>query len=1037
MQSGQNNFERLFEKMNVQSNEAAQKTINEDFPLALPKGTILAGQYTIDDVLGQGGFGITYVATDYKTGQKVAVKEFFPDSLAYREMTTVISYPGERAENYEYGKENFLQEAKTLAEFIGCENIVRIYSYFEENGTAYFVMEYIEGVSFDNYLKDMGGKISCDEAKNILVPIMEALAIVHSKGIVHRDVTPDNIYITSEGTVKLLDFGAARYSLGDKSKSLDVILKHGFAPKEQYTRRGKQGPFTDIYSLGATFYFAVTGRRPPDSIDRIEEDELIPPSSLGVKITSYQEEAILHALEVSPQSRYQSMLDFRNVLLNETASAPYSAAVNQQFFTAPPTPAAMPVQQVPYTAQQPYSMPPQQPYPMNSQPYPAPAQQTENVSKQLGDAAKQFGSAAVQLGGGVAKQLGNTAKQLGGSAAKHMSNAAKKLSETAAKANNKMKSAAAHNESGAVQNSGAVYQSAPEVQHAEPLQSNPEFTNPAPNADAPVFRASTEEIETETENMRLARIARKKKLTAILAGAVGCLLIVVVMIKFIIPKDVTDMAYSADIFTVNDVYTYTDGSYTGKWRNNKPCGYGTLTFNNGEVYEGEWKDGKANGQGTLTWGDGRIYVGEWKNNRKDGEGKWTFSNGDVYEGEFKDGKISGQGVYKWTDGAIYDGEWKDGLKNGQGKYTQANGNVYKGGWKDDKMDGQGKCTFADGEIYEGEVKGNKYDGQGKYTYANGDVYEGEWKDNLRNGQGKYTYADGRVVTGIWKDDKLIEETTVATNTSKESTETTATTSDVIMVTDQPYNNGKYTGEWKNDKPNGQGKMTYSNGDVYEGEWKDGNGTGYGVYKWASGAFYEGEWKDGNRTGYGKFTFTNGDVYEGEFKDDNFNGQGKYKYINGDSFEGIYKDGKANGQCKYIFADGSIVVGIWKDGERIEKDDIASAIATANAKAINCHTACTATITQMYVDGKNVPSGAFEGSGTDFTIGGVKFDEILWWLGDNFTGYTYGYVKENWGIEYIMWSDKPIPDDYKHELTKEEQEELAKNGTVIGCYPEAI
>lgn len=407
--------------MNAQENEAAQKTVNEDFPLALPGGTILAGQYTIDKVLGQGGFGITYMATDYKTGQKVAVKEFFPDSLAYREMRTVISYPGERTENYEYGKENFIQEAKTLAEFIGCENIVRIFSYFEENGTAYFVMEYIEGVSFDDYLKDRGCRISFDEAKNILVPVMEALAIVHSKGIVHRDVTPDNIYITNDGKVKLLDFGAARYSLGDKSRSLDVILKHGFAPKEQYTRHGKQGPFTDIYSLGATFYFAVTGRRPPDSIDRIEEDELIPPGSLGVKITSYQEEALLHAMEVNPQSRYQSMLDFRNALLNENASAPISMTVDQHFFNAPLTSA--PVQQYP-------NVEPQISYPSSQQP-------TENVSGQLGEAAKQFGSAAIQLGGGVAKQIGSTAKQLGGSAAKHLSSAARQLSEAAAKNNNK------------------------------------------------------------------------------------------------------------------------------------------------------------------------------------------------------------------------------------------------------------------------------------------------------------------------------------------------------------------------------------------------------------------------------------------------------------------------------------------------------------------------------------------------------------------------------------------------------------------------
>lgn len=295
--------------------------MDEKFPLALPGGTILAGQYIIDKALGQGGFGITYRATDHKTNERVAVKEFFPDTLAYREMTTVISYPGERSENFVYGKESFLQEARTLAEFIGNENIVRIHSYFEENGTAYFVMDYIEGKSFDEYLKERGGKISVEDAKSILIPVMDALNAVHGKGIVHRDVTPDNIYITDDGTVKLLDFGAARYSLGDKSRSLDVILKHGFAPKEQYTRRGKQGPFTDIYSLAATFYFAITGKRPPDSVDRLDVDDLIPPSNLGVDITDYQEKAILQALSVQPADRFETMAVFKKVLLNENTTA--------------------------------------------------------------------------------------------------------------------------------------------------------------------------------------------------------------------------------------------------------------------------------------------------------------------------------------------------------------------------------------------------------------------------------------------------------------------------------------------------------------------------------------------------------------------------------------------------------------------------------------------------------------------------------------------------------------------------------------------
>ena len=321
---------------------------NERFPLALPEGTVLAGQYVITGVLGQGGFGITYQAQDHKRNIKVAIKEFFPDSMATRSQgqTTVMPFTGDRGDNFEYGKQCFLQEAETLAQFIGNENIVRIYSYFEEYGTAYFVMDYIEGESLEDYIKEKGGKLSFEEASEILLPVMDALGVVHEKGIVHRDVAPDNIYLTKDGKVKLLDFGAARQSLGDKSQSLDVVLKHGFAPKEQYTRRGRQGPYTDVYAFGATFYFALTGKRPPDSLERLDEDEIVLPSTLGVKIPKNAEEALMTALNVRSEDRYQSMSAFKNAfagiqsVLMETGNDQSSTkatndSVQQRFFSEP------------------------------------------------------------------------------------------------------------------------------------------------------------------------------------------------------------------------------------------------------------------------------------------------------------------------------------------------------------------------------------------------------------------------------------------------------------------------------------------------------------------------------------------------------------------------------------------------------------------------------------------------------------------------------------------------------------------------------
>ena len=212
------------------------------YRIALKPGTPLAGRYVIGRVLGQGGFGISYVALDSKTRSRVALKEYLPTDFVSRDghsqLLDLISE--DRREDFVYGKEQFLSEARTLAEFIGNEHIVSIHNSFEANGTAYFAMEFVEGVNLRQYMEQNGGPLPVHEANRILLPIMESLDWVHSKGIVHRDIAPDNVMIRGDGVAKLIDFGAARFSTGEKSKSLDVILKHGFAPFEQYSRRGRQ-----------------------------------------------------------------------------------------------------------------------------------------------------------------------------------------------------------------------------------------------------------------------------------------------------------------------------------------------------------------------------------------------------------------------------------------------------------------------------------------------------------------------------------------------------------------------------------------------------------------------------------------------------------------------------------------------------------------------------------------------------------------------------------------------------------------------------
>ena len=289
------------------------------FPNSLPHGSILKERYIVGRVLGQGGFGITYAALDFATKKLVAIKEYLPEVLAGRDSTgSVRTHSAQRSEDFDQGKLGFLDEANTLVDFKENSHIVNIHDFFEENGTAYFVMEFVRGMSLKKYVKSMGGRLGEEEANRILLPIMNALCEVHAKGIIHRDIAPDNIIVTAQGSAKLIDFGAARYSTGEKSQSLDVILKHGYAPKEQYTRRGKQGPFTDVYAMAATYYFAVTGRVPPDAIDRTEEESLIAPSTLGIELARDTEAALMKALEVQHADRYQSMGEFMQALKGQT-----------------------------------------------------------------------------------------------------------------------------------------------------------------------------------------------------------------------------------------------------------------------------------------------------------------------------------------------------------------------------------------------------------------------------------------------------------------------------------------------------------------------------------------------------------------------------------------------------------------------------------------------------------------------------------------------------------------------------------------------
>ena len=294
----------------------------ENAPHQLPVNSILNGRYLIGRVLGAGGFGITYIGYDLKNNCRVAIKEYYPSGAANRSTASmVLPTSRERGNPFEVGKDRFLKEARTLSGFVEDKNIVTLKDYFEENGTAYIVMEYLDGVDLGRYAKEHG-RLELDAVLTMLEPAMLALDKVHKKGLIHRDISPSNLMLLKDGSVKVLDFGSARMQNIEGELSLSVRLKPGFAPEEQYRTHGEQGSWTDVYAMSATIYRLITGKTPPSSTDRAFEDTIELPSKLGVEITPSQEQALMRGLAVRASDRTQTMAELAESLHVKKKVAP-------------------------------------------------------------------------------------------------------------------------------------------------------------------------------------------------------------------------------------------------------------------------------------------------------------------------------------------------------------------------------------------------------------------------------------------------------------------------------------------------------------------------------------------------------------------------------------------------------------------------------------------------------------------------------------------------------------------------------------------
>lgn len=311
----------------------------ERSPILLAHRTVLNEQYLIGKVLGKpGGFGITYLAWDMYLQTYVAIKEFLPRDLAGRanDRATVQPHTNDDSKLFSYGLEQFINEARTLAQF-DHPNVVRVKTFFKSFGTAYMVMDYYDGMSLNEYMSSKGNVLGETITLGIMYPILDGLHEVHNKGFLHRDIKPHNIFLTSSKRVILLDFGAARVSMNERSKSMSVVLTPGFAPPEQYHGKGKQGPWTDIYAVAATMYYMMTGSVPAEATERLYEDQLPTVKDMKPEISQAVSDALHRAMAIRAEDRPQSIPEFQAMLAGmPIESVPASAAPKSKVPVAEP-----------------------------------------------------------------------------------------------------------------------------------------------------------------------------------------------------------------------------------------------------------------------------------------------------------------------------------------------------------------------------------------------------------------------------------------------------------------------------------------------------------------------------------------------------------------------------------------------------------------------------------------------------------------------------------------------------------------------------
>lgn len=270
------------------------------------------GRYQVREILGAGGFGVTYLCQDVPNNQLCAIKEYLPEAIAVREIPGCRIIPQkDRMKEYLHGKKRFFEEALLLMKMKNLPSMVKVWEVFEENNTAYYAMEYLSGKTVKQLMAIAGGRLPWNQALDIVIKTGIALDRMHRQaGIFHRDISPENIMVMPDGSVKIIDFGSAKMLAVSENQQFSIVLKPGFAPPEQYSGKMGQGSFTDVYALAGTFYYAASGRKLPAAPNRLMGESYQPLEKLVPKCSTGISRTVDRALALSPQYRIQTMAEF-------------------------------------------------------------------------------------------------------------------------------------------------------------------------------------------------------------------------------------------------------------------------------------------------------------------------------------------------------------------------------------------------------------------------------------------------------------------------------------------------------------------------------------------------------------------------------------------------------------------------------------------------------------------------------------------------------------------------------------------------------